>query len=77
MRHNYICWFLCLCRKILKVKGESNSIFFLLMLGCIQSNIEGVYNGKKIFGKKGSLIFVHVQFMGTSSNMSVIKVTIT
>lgn len=47
------------------------------MSGYIQSNTEGVYNGKKISGKKGSLISVPVPFMGTSSNMSVMKVTIT
>ena len=47
------------------------------MLGYIQSNIKGVYNCK-IFGeKKGSLIFVHMQFMGISLSISVIKMTIT
>ena len=59
IRHNYICWFLCLCRKILKVKGESKSIFFLLMLGYIQSNIEGVYNGKKdLWEERKSFLFM-------------------
>ena len=47
------------------------------MLGYIQSNIKGVCNGKIFEGKKGSLIFVHVQFMGISLNISVIKMTIT
>lgn len=48
------------------------------MSGYIQSNTERVYNGQNIFREKREvLFFVHVQSMGISLNISVIKVTIT
>lgn len=70
-------WFLFLCKKIFKTKGESSSIVFFSMSGYAQSNTERVYNGQNISGeKKEVLFFVHVQSMGIPSNLSVMKMTI-
>lgn len=67
----------CFCVGKYPRRKENLIVLFSFQCWAISNLILNLQWPEDLWGKKRGLIFIHVQLMGVSSNISVIKVTIT